>query len=142
MKAVILAGGSGKRLKPLTDELPKALLPIAGKPLLQWQIEWFHHHGVSSILLSVGYLADKILSYFGDGSRFGVDIDYIVEDEPLGTGGGLKAALYQLSVDEPIYVSNGDVMTDLDLQLIERNRSDQNVVAGMGLVALPSPYGF
>ena len=116
-------------------------MPIAGKPILQWQIEWFNQCGVSSFLLSIGYLAEQIRSHFRDGSQLGVKIDYLVEDEPLGTGGGLRAALEELSTDEPVYVSNGDVVTNLDPQTLEKCRSEQSVVASMALVALPSPYG-
>ncbi len=141
MKAIILAGGSGKRLRPLTDNLPKALVPIADKPILQWQIEWFKQHGVFSFLLSVGYLAGLIRSHFKDGSPLGVEIDYLVEEQPLGTGGALRAALQSLSTEEPVYVSNGDVVTNLDPQSLEVHRSQDGVVASMALVALPSPYG-
>ncbi len=93
MQIVVLAGGRGTRLRPLTDELPKSMIPILGKPFLQHQIELFKRNGITDIVLCVGYLADKIKDYFGDGSRIGVRIRYSVEKEGLlGTAGALRKA--------------------------------------------------
>ena len=86
MLAIILAGGRGTRLRPLTDETPKPLLPVRGTPLLQWAIMNLKNHGITDIILSVGYKADMIKKYFGNGSLLGVTISYNVEDTPLGTG--------------------------------------------------------
>ena len=84
-KGLILAGGKGTRLKPITDEIPKPLLPVHGKPILQYGIELFKKFGINEIILSIGYKGGQIKEYFGDGSRFGVTIHYVEEDEPLGT---------------------------------------------------------
>lgn len=90
--AVILAGGKGERLKPLTDDTPKPLLLIQGKPILEYAIENLRNYGIKKIVLALGYKADKIMGYFGDGSKLGVEISYSLEDTPLGTGGAIKKA--------------------------------------------------
>ena len=92
MKAIILAGGLGTRLRPLTDKTPKPLLPIKGTPIIEHAINNFKKHGIKDIILSIGYKAEKIKEYFGDGSRIGVNISYCIEEEPLGTGGAIKKA--------------------------------------------------
>lgn len=92
MKAIILAGGLGTRLRPLTDTTPKPLLPVAGKPIMQHAIENLAAHGIKDIVLAVSFHADKIKDYFGDGSALGVKISYSLEEKPLGTGGAVKQA--------------------------------------------------
>ncbi len=92
MQAVILAGGLGKRLRPLTENIPKPMVTVLGKPYLEYQINWLRSNKICKVLLLTGYLGEKIESYFGDGSLFGVDITYSQEPEALGTGGGLKYA--------------------------------------------------
>lgn len=141
MKAIILAGGLGSRLRPLTDSTPKPLLPVAGKPIIQWQIEWLKNAGVEDFVLSVGHLAEKVQAVMGDGSGLGVSIRYAVEREPLGTAGALRNAMEEGSVDGPFYAGNGDVLTDLDPRRCEGLRSGQGLVAALALVPLPSPYG-
>ncbi|MEM1806698.1 MAG: sugar phosphate nucleotidyltransferase, partial [Pyrobaculum sp.] len=86
MQAVILAGGFGKRLAPLTTEIPKPLIPVGGKPILVRQIEWLRGYGITDIVLAVGYLRQKIFEALGDGRKYGVRLFYSVEEEPLGTG--------------------------------------------------------
>jgi len=112
MKAIILAGGLGTRLRPLTNETPKPLLLIKGKPIIEHAILNFKKHGILDIVLSVGFKADKIQAYFGDGSSFGVNISYCIEDEPLGTGGALKKATQ--GIDETFVAINGDNLADFD----------------------------
>ena len=141
MKAIILAGGLGSRLRPLTDSTPKPLLPVAGKPIIQWQIEWLKNAGVEDFVLSVGHLAEKVQAVMGDGSGLGVSLRYAIEREPLGTAGALRNAMKEGSVDEPFYAGNGDVLTDLDPRRCEGMRSGQGLVAALALVPLPSPYG-
>ena len=92
MKAVVLAGGKGTRLRPLTFSIPKPLLPIAEKPILEIILKNLKKFGITDILISIGFKGEKIKEYFGDGKRFGVNITYIEEDEPLGTAGPLKLA--------------------------------------------------
>lgn len=140
MFAVILAGGFGKRLRPLTDDRPKPLVEVAGKPILDWQIEWLKRQGITDIVLAVGYLGSKIFEHVGDGTKFGVRVFYSVESEPLGTGGAVKNALKYID-DEYFITINGDIITNLSIaKLIEVIKS-QDVVGAIALTQLKSPYG-
>ncbi len=141
MKVAILAGGFGKRLRPLTSEKPKPLVEVAGKPILVHQIDWLRNHGFDEIVLLVGYLKEKIMEYIGGGSRFGVRVVYVVEEEPLGTGGALKNAEHVLKNEDVFLVLNGDIITNLDpSRLIETVRSGK-AAAAVAAVPLRSPYG-
>jgi NDP-sugar pyrophosphorylase family protein len=111
MKAVILAGGRGTRLAPYTTILPKPLMPVGDKPILDIVISQLRHYGFTDITLAVGYLSELLMAYFGDGSRFGVSIRYSHEDQPLGTAGPI--ALVE-DIDEPFLVMNGDILTALN----------------------------
>jgi NDP-sugar pyrophosphorylase family protein len=138
MQAVVLAGGFGKRLAPLTSEVPKPLLPVGGKPILVRQIEWLRGFGIRDVVLAVGYLRHKIFEALGDGRRFGVRIFYSVEEEPLGTGGAIKNA-EPFITDDVFVVLNGDVLTNLSLdKLVEALGNADGAIA---LVPLRSPYG-
>lgn len=115
MQAVIMAGGKGTRLRAITnDEIPKPMAPIAGKPILQWQIESLREQGVWDIVLVIGYLGEKIRNYFRDGSRFGVRIRYIEETVPLGTAGALSM-LPPLLAEDTFFLVFGDVLFEIDL---------------------------
>lgn len=140
MKAVVLAGGFGKRLKPLTDDKPKPLLEVGGLPILGRQVNWLHQHGINDLILCTGYLKERIINYLGSGSKFGVKVGYAVEEEPLGTGGALKNAETLLADGEVFLVLNGDVITDLDPSKLS-NAMDQNSVGAIAVVPLRSPYG-
>ena len=98
MYALILAGGKGERLRPLTDTLPKPMVPVCGKPILEHQVEWLKRGGVTDVVFLAGYRADAIQEHFGDGSAFGINAHYSVEDSPLGRGGAIKAGLDRKSV--------------------------------------------
>ena len=100
MRAVILAGGSGKRLRPLTDTVPKPMLLVAGRPILEWQMKWLQSAGVDHFILCIGPLREKVMDHFGDGSSMGVRVDYVIEDQPLGTGGALRNASGYFPTDE------------------------------------------
>jgi NDP-sugar pyrophosphorylase family protein len=139
MKAVILAGGYGKRLRPLTDTVPKALLQIAGKAIVERQIEWLRSHGVNEIIMCVGYLKEKIIESISSGQRLNVKVGYVVEDEPLGTAGALKNAEHLLRSERAFLVINGDVLTDIDP--ISLTEVLDNYVGAVAVVPLPSPYG-
>jgi NDP-sugar pyrophosphorylase family protein len=139
MKAVILAGGYGKRLRPLTTEKPKPLIEIAKKPILAIQFEWLKSHGVNEVILCVGFLKEKIIEYVGNGKRFGMKVGYAVEEDPLGTGGALLNSELLLKGEDKFVVLNGDVITDLDLfKLVNHFDKPLGVIA---LVPLRSPYG-
>lgn len=112
MKVIILAGGLGTRLRPLTDTIPKPLLTVKGKPIIEHAILNFAKHGIKDIILSVGYQAEKIRDYFGNGEKLGVNISYAIETEPLGTGGAIKKAAQGL--EGTFLAINGDNLADFD----------------------------
>ena len=140
MKAVILAGGFGKRLRPYTDEIPKPLIKVGGKPIIEYQVEWLRRQGIDRFLFLVGYKRDKIMEYFGDGSRFNISIEYSIEEEPLGTGGAIKNAEKYLADEEMFLVVNGDILTDLRI-LALYNELSGDVIGVLALVPLPSSFG-
>ncbi len=113
MQAVIMAGGYGKRLRPLTEELPKPMLPVGDRPLMERTIERLREAGIKKVQVSTHYLKDKITDHFGDGEAFGVELNYVTEDQPLGTAGALGL---MEQPDEPILVLNGDVFTQVDFR--------------------------
>jgi mannose-1-phosphate guanylyltransferase len=122
--AIILAGGLGTRLRPLTESVPKPLLPIKGKPIIQHAIENFHRHGIKDIVLSIGYKAEVIQDYFKEGKAFGVKISYCIEKEPLGTGGALKES--SKSVKGTFVAINGDNLADFDwTAMLEEHRENK-----------------
>ncbi|HDJ25911.1 MAG TPA: nucleotidyltransferase family protein [Candidatus Bathyarchaeota archaeon] len=140
MKALILAGGFGKRLRPYTEKVPKVMIKVAGRPILLWQILWLRAHGIREFVLCVGYLRHVIMNAIGDGSELGISVEYAVEEEPLGTGGGLKNARELVEGEEAFLALNGDVITDLDpLELV--GRLGEGYLGALALVQLPSPYG-
>jgi mannose-1-phosphate guanylyltransferase len=108
---ILLVGGLGTRLKPLTNDLPKPMLPVAGLPVTEHQILAAKKAGVHTLVLATSYLAEVFTPYFGDGSRWGMKILYAVEKEPLGTGGAIRNAAELLGRDEPIVIFNGDVLS-------------------------------
>ena len=125
---ILLVGGFGTRLKPLTDESPKPMLPVAGLPVTEHQILAAKRAGIHTLVLATSYLADVFIPYFGDGSRWGMKILYAVEKEPLGTGGAIRNAAELLGRDEPVVIFNGDVLSrhsiadQIDFHL--KNRAD------------------
>lgn len=113
VSAVIMAGGKGTRLRPLTEDIPKPMLPVGGRPLLEVIIDQLREAGIHRVNLTTHYKADVIAKHFGDGSEFGVDIQYVEEDKPLGTAGAL--GLIE-NPDEPLLVINGDILTRVDFR--------------------------
>ena len=114
MKAMILAAGLGVRLRPLTDRTPKPLLPVAGRPLLVWNLLLLKRHGITDVLVNLHHLGDQIVQAVGDGTRFGLRVAYSHEPELQGTGGGIRQAAPFLK-DEPFLVLNGDTLSACDL---------------------------
>ncbi len=133
MKAMILAAGFGSRLRPLTETTPKPLLQVGGKPLLQYHLQRLASAGITDIVINTSWLAEQIEGYFGDGSHFGVSIDWSREAQPLETGGGIANALPLLG-SEPFLLINGDVWTDFPLRSISL---DQDADAHLVMVANP-----
>jgi len=112
--AIILAGGKGTRLRPLTYEIPKPLVPIKGKPILYHTLEELKRNGIENVIIAAGYKADSVIKALGDGDKFGLNISYSVENRPLGTGGGLRKAC-DLVKDFPVLVINGDNLFHMDI---------------------------
>ena len=141
MKAVILAGGEGTRLRPLTLQVPKPVVPIANVPFLGYQLNLLHRHGISEAILSLGYRPDKIEAVLGDGSRFRTRLRYVVERSPLGTAGAFKNA--EPLLDGPAVVFNGDILCDFDLTEMLRSHRRRSAVATLALTRVdnPSAYG-
>jgi NDP-sugar pyrophosphorylase family protein len=140
MKAVILAGGEGTRLRPLTLTLPKPVVPIVDRPLLRHQIDLLSSVGVDDIVFSLAYRPEKIQAVFGDGSRYGKRIRYAVEESPLGTGGAVKNA--QAHLDDVTVVFNGDVLTDVDLPAVVSAHRRSGARATIVLVPVPNPSAY
>jgi mannose-1-phosphate guanylyltransferase/phosphomannomutase len=141
VKAVIMAGGEGTRLRPLTSNCPKPLLPIANRPMMEHVIDLLKRHGVTDIVVTVAFLANQIKDYFGDGQEFGVTIRYVDEPTPLGTAGSVRNAADLLS-DERFLVISGDVITDIDLTKIVDFHIGREAVATIGLTPVENPLEF
>ncbi|MGE0454122.1 MAG: sugar phosphate nucleotidyltransferase [Vicinamibacteria bacterium] len=141
MKAVILVGGEGTRLRPLTLETPKPVVPVVDRPFLLHQLDLLQTAGVREIVFSVAYRPEKIQAVFGDGSAFGRRIHYAVEDDPLGTGGAVRNA--QAFLDDTTIVLNGDVLTDVDLPAVvaEHRRGAARATIVLTPVDNPAAYG-
>lgn len=138
---VLMAGGEGRRLYPLTKDVPKPLLSVGSKPLLETILERFIEAGFRSFFISVNYLADQVERHFGDGSAWGVDIRYLREDRKLGTAGAL--ALLPDHPTQPLMVMNGDILTNVDLKQVLAFHRDQGAAATMCVRehAVQIPYG-
>lgn len=134
MQAIILAGGLGSRLKPITDYVPKPLIPINNIPLIEWQIKYLKKFGIDKFILCTGYKTDQIENYLEHKQNFGCKIQYSVEKTPLGTGGAIKKAA-KLLKDKSFLVVNGDVITGIDIRKLY---SHQNSIA---LVELRTKFG-
>src|SRR5580658_5711566 len=141
MKAVVMAGGEGTRLRPLTSSRPKPLVPILNKPCMQHTIELLKRHGIEEIVVTLYYLADEIEGYFGDGSELGEKLIYTVEDTPLGTAGSVKKAEEYLKDDAFIIVS-GDSLTDIDVTKAIAYHKEKNSVATLVLKNVDNPLEF
>ncbi|MEA3378877.1 MAG: nucleotidyltransferase family protein [Nanoarchaeota archaeon] len=139
MKLVLMAGGRGVRLKPLTDNMPKPMIPLNGKPMLQYNIEWARENGIKEIIICCGYLSEKIKDYFGDGSSFGVDIKYAVEDKPLGTAGALRNAKQFLDSEDFILLY-ADVLCKVNFKKIMQLHKDFNAVCTLAVQHSSHPY--
>ena len=144
-EAVLLVGGQGTRLRPLTENTPKPMLPVAGAPVTAHQIARAREAGVTRIILGTSYRAEVFRDYFGDGEGLGVELVYATEDEPLGTGGaiGHVAPLLTSGPDDPVLVFNGDILTGVDLRALLQAHRDAQAEVSLYLtrVSDPRPYG-
>src|SRR3982751_3322717 len=141
MQALILAGGMGTRLRPLTVYTPKPVVPICNRPFLLYQIDILRRVGITDITLSLPYQPQKIEQQLGDGTEFGVNLKYTVEPQPMGTAGAYKFA--EDLIREPTVVFNGDVLTDLDLKTMIRQHKERTALATIFLTPVEdaSMYG-
>jgi mannose-1-phosphate guanylyltransferase len=139
--AVVLAGGPGIRLKPLTDKTPKALVEVAGKPLIQWVIEWLRMNDVKRIVLGVAHLKQAIVNYLGDGSSFGVEIAYSAHTVEGGTGEGFRLAISRYVNEDVFFAMNGDQITDLNLKDLADFHLKHDSTATIAMTNPHCPYG-
>jgi mannose-1-phosphate guanylyltransferase len=140
LTAVILVGGPGTRLRPLTDDRPKSLVPVLNRPVMEHTIAYLKSFGIEDIVLTLSYLPDAIQERLGDGSRYGVRLVYCVEEEPLGTSGAVKNA--EKYVDGTFFVLNGDIFTDLDLADMLAFHRDHGATATISLSWVEDPSAF
>ncbi|MEO8744925.1 MAG: sugar phosphate nucleotidyltransferase [Candidatus Dormiibacterota bacterium] len=140
MKAVVMAGGEGSRLRPLTSRQPKPMVPVAGRPIMEHILLHLKRHQMRDIVATVQYLGASIRNYFGDGSEQGVALTYSVEDSPLGTAGSVMLARQQLT--EPFVVISGDSLTDIDLAAAARFHRERRAIATIVLKPVPNPLEY
>src|ERR1700675_2937304 len=141
MQAVILVGGEGKRLRPLTSTVPKPVVPLVDRPFISFMLEWLRQHGVDDVIMSCGFLATSVRNVLGDGSGMGLRLRFVEEPDPRGTAGALKFA--ESLLDERFLMLNGDVLTDIDLteQLAQHERTGATATLALVPVEDPSAYG-
>ncbi|MGI8558341.1 MAG: sugar phosphate nucleotidyltransferase [Solirubrobacteraceae bacterium] len=141
MQAVILAGGEGTRLRPLTSRMPKPVVTLVDRPFIVFMLEWLHRHGVDDVVMSCGFLATRVREVLGDGSQLGIRLRFVEEPEPLGTGGALKYA--QDLLEDRFLMLNGDVLCDIDLgaQIAQHERTGARATLALAAVEDPTAYG-
>ncbi len=142
MQALVLAGGEGTRLRPLTYTTPKPVMPLAGRPFLSFMLDWLNRHGVEEVILSCGFMSGEVRQVLGDIYN-GMRLRYVVEEEPLGTGGPVRLAFDQGVLDQRLLVLNGDVLSDMDLtaELEAHGRTGARVTLALHPVEDTSSYG-
>jgi NDP-sugar pyrophosphorylase family protein len=141
-QAVILAGGQATRLRPYTENRPKAMVEVAGAPIIEHQLRWLAESGVTHVVASVGYRAEVIQDHLGDGARFGLDVAYAVEEEPLGRGGGLKLAARRLPhAGEGWFGLNGDILARFSLAELTAQHRRLGSLATIALAPYRSSWG-
>jgi NDP-sugar pyrophosphorylase family protein len=141
-QAVIIAGGKSTRMRPYTEDRPKAMAEIAGRPIVAHQLEWLAGHGVEDVVISVGYQAKVLEDYVGDGSRYGLNVGYAYEREPLGRGGGLRLAAEHLPDREAeFFALNGDILARFDLGALRDAHRASGNVATIALAKYRSSWG-
>ncbi len=140
MQAIVLVGGEGTRLRPLTFGTPKPMVPIAGVPFLARTVERLHEAGIDEVIFAAGYMPQAIVDYFGDGSAFKMKITYVIEAEPLGTAGALKNV--ERYIHGPFFVLNGDVLTSLDLRAMMEFHRKSGGLGVLHLIRVEDPSAF
>ncbi len=141
MKAVVMAGGEGTRLRPMTASMPKPLLPVVNKPIMEHVLRLLHRHGFSETVVTVQFLASLVRNYFGDGEELGMQLHYATEETPLGTAGSVKNAEHLLR-DDTFVVISGDALTDFDLTSLVKFHHDKGALVTVCLTRVPDPLEF
>src|ERR1700751_6180986 len=136
MRAVVMAGGEGTRLRPMTANQPKPLLPVANKPIMEHVLRLLKRHGFDETVVTVQFLASLVRNYFGDGEDVGMSLQYATEESPLGTAGSVKNAEDELK-DGTFLVISGDALTDMDLSEMVRFHRDNGALVTVGLPRVP-----
>jgi mannose-1-phosphate guanylyltransferase len=140
MQAVILVGGEGKRLRPLTSTVPKPVVPLVDRPFISFMLEWLRRHGIDDVIMSCGFLATSVRNVLGDGSGLGIRLRFVEEPDPRGTAGALKYA--ESLLDERFLMLNGDVLTDIDLAAQIAQHEQTGARATLALVPVPDPTAY
>ncbi len=140
MKAVVMAGGEGNRLRPLTSNQPKPMVPVVGKPCMEHILELLREHGMNEVIVTVAFLPQAIRSYFGEGETLGMQIGYSVEESPLGTAGSVRLTAKQL--DETFLVISGDALCDVDLSELVAFHKERGAAVTIGLKSVENPLEF
>ena len=140
MKAVVMAGGEGTRLRPLTSNQPKPMVPIVGKPCIEHIVELLREHGFDDVIITLAFMPQAIRGYFGDGEAYGVAIRYSVEESPAGTAGSVKLA--EEALNEAFLVISGDALCDIDLGDLIRFHREKEALVTIGLKSVPNPLEF
>ena len=140
MKAIVMAGGEGTRLRPLTSNQPKPMVPIVGKPCMEHIVELLRRHGLEEVIVTLAFLPQAIETYFGDGEALGVSMDYSLEATPMGTAGSVRLAARRL--EEPFLVISGDALTDFDLTKLVRFHLEREAAVTIALKAVDNPLDF
>jgi len=140
-QAVILVGGEGTRMRPLTDTRPKPMLMLVDRPIVEHQLDHLRRHGITDVVFSCGYKPEAIQHHFGDGASIGMTLSYVVDPEPLGTAGALKNAEPLIHADE-IVVRNGDILTDLDIGALARAHRGSGALGTLTLTPVEDPSAF
>ena len=140
MKAVVMAGGEGTRLRPLTSNQPKPMVPIVGKPCMEHILELLRKHGLEDVIVTVAFMPQAIRGYFGDGESLGLNIEYSVEESPLGTAGSVRLASDRL--DETFLVISGDALCDVDLTELIDTHKEKGAAVTIGLKSVENPLEF
>ncbi|MEE1799183.1 MULTISPECIES: NDP-sugar synthase [unclassified Streptomyces] len=143
-EAILLVGGKGTRLRPLTARTPKPMVPAAGVPFLTHQLARARAAGVEHVVLATSYLAEVFEPYFGDGSSLGLSLEYVTERDPLGTGGALRNVASRLhsGPDEPVLIFNGDILTGLDIRALVATHTASGADVSLHLTRVPDPRAF
>lgn len=142
MRAVVMAGGQGSRLRPLTVGRPKPMVPVVNKPIMQHILELLRRHEVTDIVVTLQFMAEYVQDYFGSGKSFGVNLNYAIEETPLGTAGSVRNASQFLRSDESFLIISGDALTDFDIPAIVQSHRERRALATIVLYHVPNPLEY